>query len=433
MTPPSRRDVLRASGVGFAAVAGCAAQDEPSDETTTQIRTWSTTRRTETETTRETTTTNERTDCTPESLPVDGWPLPGRDSGNAHHAPSANGPAETPSVRWKLTAERPDVDGHVETRFTDPVVTADYLFVGKALLPGTETQMPDENQVHAYDRASGERAWTYSTGDEAPRTVAVMDDSVYVSTWNSVHALDRTEGVRRWTFEAENAVAGAVPVDGRVYVAGERGTVSGVRDDGSVVWTASVGERISDRPAVRGGTVFVGSDGRTLTALRTEDGRELWSITTDSGESNAYERVWNVTPTGCGVFVTIGGDLYAIDDGDVQWRATGSYRLVSIDGETVYAGTTDGDVRAFSPTDGTVRWDRFYGSKGPNRVDGIAGLTVGSETVFASVVWGGLRALGTDDGDEQWSLSGDWEHPGTPVVVDDSILLSQGKYLTLLA
>jgi hypothetical protein len=69
MTLPSRRDLLRASGVGLAAIAGCTGRDPDSNETTT--RTTVETRRTETvaptETTSNTTTSTPR-DCVPESL-----------------------------------------------------------------------------------------------------------------------------------------------------------------------------------------------------------------------------------------------------------------------------------------------------------------------------------------------------------------------------
>lgn len=445
MSPPSdrndvrrllRRDLLRAGTLGFVTLAGCAGT-QPSPETTSttaETPTATATEQTATATETETTTAGESTrECDLKSLPGRGWPLPGRGRSNTNYAPSATGPTEEPSVRWKRRAEYPETDAYFEVRFTDPVVTTDRVFVGKALYPGTETKMIDGNYVHAYDREDGERVWTYPTGKRVPEAVAVLNDSVYVATGRSVHAIARDEGTGRWSFEGEGGVAGVTPTDGRAYVAGKRGTVSAVRDDGSVAWTASVGDSITERPTVGDGTVFVGSDGPTLTALRAEDGREVWSMTADIGESNTHERFRNITLTECAVFATADGDLYAIDDyGEVQWQAGGRYGSLSTDGETVYAGTSDGDVRALSATDGAVRWKRFFGVKEPNRVDGIAGLTVGSETVFVSVIWGGLRALGTDDGAERWSLSGEWEHPGTPVVVGDSVFLSRGKYLTSL-
>ncbi|UPV74150.1 PQQ-like beta-propeller repeat protein [Halorussus limi] len=441
MSPPSRRELLRASGVGLAALAGCTARDDSLDDAATRT----TTRRTETtaQRTSETTTTTEQTttaaeasECAPKSLPETGWPLPDRDPANTNYAPSATGPVEKPSARWQRTAEPPETDAYVEAGFTDPAVTSDRLFVGKRLLPGAESPMPEGNALHAYDRASGERVWTYPLGDEAPRALAVTGDAVHVATWSRLSAVGRTDGTRRWTFDPEEGVEAVTPTDERIYVTAGSGSVTALRSDGTAEWTASAGERLSARPAVYDGSVFVGTADGTLTALRASDGRERWSATLAGGDSDSDRLVTDVAVTDCRILAIASDDVVALDpDGLVRWRATGGYGTVSTDGASVYAGTDDGHLRTFSAAGGAVEWETFLGDRNHRRVDGIwTDPVVADGTVYVSARPDSLYSFEARTGRENWKLTFDsLAHSGKPVVADDDLFVSAGNVLAAFA
>lgn len=453
MSPPSRRDVLRACGLGVAALAGCVGQDDPADDGTTAT-TRTTTPPTETaattsettETTEQTTTRNDGLECAPASLPDEEWPLPDRGPSNANYAPSATGPTEKPTVRWKRKAEEPDTDAYVEVRFTDPIVAGDRLYVGKVLLPGAESPMPEGNAVHAYDRATGKRVWTYPLGREPPKTVAVMDDAVYVATMGSLHAVGRRDGSRRWTFDRADEVSGVTPAGGRVFVGvgswtdseSKVGSVRALRPDGTEAWASSVGDWPSSRPAVSDGTVFVGTDDGGLTALRAADGRERWSAAPVGRETDGYRSVNDVTATDCGVFASVNDADDALvslaRDGSVGWKMYRGYTGLSTDGATLYAGTGDGTVRALSADDGAVKWETFVGVENPRMVDGVHGDPVVADDALFVAAWPhSVVSFDADDGTERWRREFDLaEHPGKPVVADEELYLSVGAHLLVL-
>lgn len=434
MSPPSRRDILRASGVSIVAIAGCANQNEPSDETTTvtqATRTRATTRRTQTRTDTTQKTTKNPVECSLESLPEEGWPLPDRDPANTNYAPTATSSAETPSVRWRQRAEPPKSHEQMRVRFTDPVVTDDRVFAGKELVPSSHTPMPDENALHAYDRASGEQVWTYSTGDEVPRVAGVMGDTVYVATTYTLHAVNRSEGTRRWTFDPTEDIEAMLPMDSRIYVACS-GSIVALGVDGDVTWATSVNGRITARPAVANGTVYVGTDYETVIAFGTDDGRKRWSTPLAASASNDPDNVLNLTVTGCGLLGTANGTVVALTpDGSVRWRATGKHTSLSTDGTTVYAGTADGHLRALSIADGTPQWKASLGIADPQMADGIyEDPVVTDENVYVSSRPESIYSLDKHTGRKHWRLTFDsLAHAGKPVVVRDELFVSVGEML----
>ncbi|UPW00192.1 PQQ-binding-like beta-propeller repeat protein [Halorussus gelatinilyticus] len=438
MASPSRRDLLRATGLGLAAIAGCAGREAPPNDTTmhtaTETRHTETTTQTTTDTMSETATSAPR-DCVPESIPENGWPLPDRGPTGANYAPAATGPTEKPTVRWKRTVEEPETEGYLDVALTSPVVTADRIFVGKALYPGTENEMPDENAVHAYDRETGELDWSHPTKATVPESVAVMGEAVYVVTAGSVRAVERRGGVERWRFDPERGVQAATPTDGRIYVSTDSGSVVALRTDGSVAWTASVGDWVGTRPAVHDGTVFVGTGDSRLTALRTDDGGERWSVQLVTSESNAREVPGDVAVTDCGVFATPHGGVVALDfDGRVRWRATGGQYVLSTDGETVYTGTESGRLIALSAADGAVRWRTLLGEGSDQKVEDVSSDPVVADgTLYCSTRPGSLHSLDADTRTENWNLEFDSSsEPEKPAAVDDELFVSVGPSLVAL-
>lgn len=431
---PSRRDVLRASTVSLIAISGCASQNEPPDDETTVKRTTQTTTQqaqTQTGTTR---TTTKSIGCTPSALPEEGWPLPDRDPANTNYTPVADNSDEKPSVRWRRRAEPPESHENMRTRFTNPVVTDDRVFVGKALVPGSHTEMPDENSLNAYDRASGDLVWTASTDDEAPRTVATKADAVYASTLNRLYAFGRSDGSNRWIFGPEDSVETMVPTNNRIHVGTGTGSVTALRSDGSIAWTTALTDRITTRPAVHDGALFVGTDDGTLTALRGDDGGERWSRTLSEPDSDESHSVGNLAVTDCGLLVTIGGTVLALDlNGAVRWRVPGGHNVLSTDGTNVYTGTADGHLRAYSIVDGTLRWETFLGIADSQMADGIREDPVVTDgSVFVSSRPETVYSLNKRTGRKQWQLTFDSSHAGKPVVVRDGVFVSAGSMLTAL-
>jgi polyvinyl alcohol dehydrogenase (cytochrome) len=108
---------------------------------------------------------------------------------------------------------------------------------------------PCPTQLSTQTAKDLKQMWFFNAKDTVTATPAVVDDVAYVGDWSgNFYAIDLETGKPRWTYHAH--------VHGQVYA-------------GQIVSSAAV----ADVKGVR--TVFFGG-GKTLYALRADDGRERW-------------------------------------------------------------------------------------------------------------------------------------------------------------
>lgn len=141
--------------------------------------------------------------------------------------------------------------------------------------------------VYALDAATGAQVWrrpgtdrsfAYSPAIGGP---AVGGGVVYVpSNGNVLHAFDAATGETRWTYSSPGDKVGyssPALVDGRIYIGclGDKGEVRCISAaDGREVWTTATGSTIYDSsPAVADGHVSIGSVNGTLWLLSAADGQ----------------------------------------------------------------------------------------------------------------------------------------------------------------
>ena len=176
--------------------------------------------------------------------------------------------------------------------------------------------------------------------------VVVCDRRVYVSTGSDIVAMDH-DGTGRWRFETDrNVVSSPAVVDGTVFVGSNDKTVYALdAATGTRQWAFETDGTVSSSPAVVDGTVFVGS-GQNVYALDAATGTRQWAFETD-GLVNPSPAVVDGT-----VFVgSFDGNVYALDaaTGTRQWAfetdGTVSSSPAVVDG-TVFVGSYDGNVYA---------------------------------------------------------------------------------------
>ncbi|MDQ3171732.1 MAG: PQQ-binding-like beta-propeller repeat protein, partial [Acidobacteriota bacterium] len=158
------------------------------------------------------------------------------------------------------------------------------------------------------------------------------------------------------------------------------GGIQGVRAaDGTVVWAISAGSPVASAPAIDGDVLAVGlADGR-IVALNVGTGATLWQRPLGSASSG-------VTLSGDRIFAgTTDGFFWALKtrNGDLDWRWRIGARLIgaaSADANGVYAVAVDNVLRGFKRSNGNQRWSLALTTRalaGPAMADGLLVVTTG--------------------------------------------------------
>jgi outer membrane protein assembly factor BamB len=260
------------------------------------------------------------------------------------------------SFYGKLTASPIVYDGKVFTLDAAGTVTAFSTAGGAAAWRASTTPQGEKDQegfggglaadggriyagtgfglVVALDARSGKKLWEKAVGAPVRSSPTAATERLFVlTTEGAVYCLSGADGSELWNFrgnaERASILSNASPaVEGDVVVVPfPSGDIVALRTaDGKVLWsdslartrTASSLTAMSDaaRPAIDGGTVFaVGHAGRMI-AVASKTGERLWSLTVPSIQAPYV--------AGDTVFVVdTGGQLMAITrrDGKIQWTA----------------------------------------------------------------------------------------------------------------
>ena len=231
--------------------------------------------------------------------------------------------------------------------------------------------MASQSTVSAFERSTGERAWTVSLNGSVLTEPTIRDGTLYATSFerqrgtSRIHAVDADDGDVHWTQPINGTLGTVLTVaDDRVYtggggLSGPSGSVSAFdRQRGDRQWRLDLNESVTVDPVVANGTVYAGSTAGQVYAIDAASGESQFRSPID-GRVSAPLAVSNGT-----LYVgSRGGLLYALDgeSGDRQWTfvADGlapTTPLVSDDGVFARAGTTlyglDHDAPAGETDDG---------------------------------------------------------------------------------
>jgi outer membrane protein assembly factor BamB len=176
--------------------------------------------------------------------------------------------------------------------------------------------------VYAFNRTNGRVLWTLSVDEAVVGGVTVHDGVAYYGSSDyAIYAVDIETQDPVWDepFKTGNWVWGAPAVDDeRVYVGSmDRHVYAIDRATGREVWRADIGSSVPGRVTLSNGVLFVGGVDNRLHALDKETGQELWQ-TEDLGGW-----VWGEAFVHEGVvyFGSLNGQVHArqVSDGAVHW------------------------------------------------------------------------------------------------------------------
>ncbi|MFR9794322.1 caspase, EACC1-associated type [Streptomyces sp. MS06] len=220
-------------------------------------------------------------------------------------------------------------------------------------------------------------------------------------------------------------------------------------------WRFRTGDGVAS-PAVREGTVYVGSNDENLYAVHAASGEQRWRFSTDGSPTSDRPPALGdgVVYTG-----TLSGALYALDaaNGKQRWRFDIGFDVFSspvLAGGLVYVGNLNGVVYAVDADKGTERWRFTAASKitsSPtvshalvlfgcddrlHAVDAASGrarwhiatggaVFTAPEVADGKAYFGGedkkLRAVNVYTQKEEWTFTAKGEIEGAPTVADGMV------------
>lgn len=144
-------------------------------------------------------------------------------------------------------------------------IVSDKLYVGN-----------NNNEMQGVDLKKKAIQWTYAPKRAQPfnSSAAVTDKLVVIGSRDRlVHAIDRVSGKKVWTFEADERIdSSPVIVGKRVYVGSSGGTLYVIDlDNGKEVQSLMLGDRITASPAVAHGCLVIGTTDGLLYCLGKKD------------------------------------------------------------------------------------------------------------------------------------------------------------------
>lgn len=233
--------------------------------------------------------------------------------------------------------------------------------------------------IYAVDAERGVELWRFDTKPKEAKShtfgggLAAVGDRLYAATgYGEVIALNAVTGDEIWSRSVPAPIHSAPTVaDGRIFAVTVDNQLEALAaDDGHVLWThnglpETAGLLGGASPAVDGDVVVVAYSSGELFALRTENGRPLWSDnlatarSLDALSALADIRGRPIIDRGMVFAISHSGQMVAIDQrtGDRIWEQDigGSYSPW-IAGEFIYLLTNDNSLACLTRREGRVRW-----------------------------------------------------------------------------
>jgi outer membrane protein assembly factor BamB len=312
------------------------------------------------------------------------------------------------------------------------------LGLGLAVDDGRVYAAGHKGEVAAFDIASGRIVWRTRLKAPLSGGTAAGEGMVLIgSSDGQLFALDAASGRSRWSVRVGGEVLAPAAISERLIALR---TVDGklhalAPADGHELWVQQqpvprLSLRGTARPVISGELVLCGFDNGKVLAVNAGDGTVQWeaTITPPHGRTE-LERLVDIDTavrvSGQDVY-TVGFQgkvaMLAIDTGQVWWsHDASSYRSLTLDDDTVYLSTADGEIEALRTRTGAELWRQkallHRGLTAPAALDAANALVVADFQGYVHFLdkASGALAARTSDGKVRVST--------TPVVAGNMVLV----------
>jgi outer membrane protein assembly factor BamB len=312
------------------------------------------------------------------------------------------------------------------------------LGLGLAVDDGRVYAAGHKGDVVAFDVASGRIAWRTRVKAPLSGGATVGGGMVLIgSSDGQLFALDAATGKSRWSVRVNGEVLAPAAITERlIALRTVDGKLHGLGPaDGHELWVQQqpvprLSLRGTARPVIAGDLVLCGFDNGKVLAVNSGDGSVQWEATIAPPHGRTeLERLVDIDTairvSGQDVY-TVGFQgkvaMLAIDTGQVWWsHDASSYRSLTLDDDTLFLATADGEIAALRTRTGADLWRQkallHRGLTAPAAVDEDNALVVADFQGYVHWLDKATGALAAR------SSSGKTRVSTTPVVVGNMVLV----------
>jgi len=281
--------------------------------------------------------------------------------------------------------------------------------------------------VFSVNVENGAISWQYPDKPSAQRVFyakpLITDDAVYIGDLgNSFHKLDLETGNEEWSFtDAKGFFIGQAAINGEmIYAPSNDGHLYALDQNGNLVWKFKTDHYIWGQPQISSDRIFVGSTDRFVYAL-SMDGEAVWTVEL----AGAIVDSPVLSNDGSALFVgSMGKEMVALDtnDGDVLWTFDANGNLESVWGnpilenDTLIFSDSAGKLFGLDPVTGEARWQTVVSGSV------VGGLTA-MEDGFVLATKEGLVKAFDFEGSPLWEATLEGEIYKAPALNDEFVVV----------
>ncbi|MGH2565240.1 MAG: PQQ-binding-like beta-propeller repeat protein, partial [Ginsengibacter sp.] len=270
-----------------------------------------------------------------------------------------------------------------------------------------------DNNMYAFDAATGQVLWTFTTGLSIESSPAVADGILYFgSDDHYIYALDALTGQLKWKYQTGfNTSSSPTIVNGVLYTGSDDNNLYALdAQTGDLKWSFAANALFNaSSPVVVNGVLFIGSRDGNLYAVDANTGMMKWKF--DDGGISMEQS----SPTELNGIVYIAGwynisdfsvkgSLYAVNEqtGALLWTSLDSLAFGSspvIASGSLYISADDLNFYSLDASNGNVNWKEQILPNGasPAVADGVVYVGGGGTGYF--------YALDAQSGNTKWKFA----------------------------